>query len=397
MTTRRVFNKALGSNLLVQMLQRFIDLGGVDTPELFSVEWTWVLPHVVVGVEVSDRVTALVRDRLEGALLVLRRWNGNLVRVTLGWPAGLSNENLLGVTTGVGDSLELQQDPVTGILGGNVTVKESVGVNSHVVRVLTQVRVVDHGNEGVDTDDRTRVTLGLQSRSTRLDVLADLGRSGLASVNQLVTDRDGADNVPTTVVLDSLGQSLNVLLNLVDVKDTGEKLLAWSETRKSSLDLVTVDTVKSDGLETRQLQNFLLDLGSRLTATVVRVWRVGDSLSWTRERTSGGWDRHRVGARAGWSWLGRSGGSGRGRAGRVTTTNKVANDTGSVGLVVWLGLSGWLRLLLLRSTSGLGDEDGVPVGDNNRLLFVLVVLVLDWLGNGGGDDSGLDEALEQHF
>lgn len=356
-----------------------------DTPVLLSVVGTRLLPQVVESIEVSSIVTARRSNAFKGILLVLQRWDGNVVAVTSGWPASLSNENLLLVATGRGDSLDLLQQPLTSILGLDVTVKESVGIDSKVVRSVTQVRVVDNSNEGVNRDNWTVVASSLQGRLGGVNVLLNLGWVGLTRVNQLVTDRDSVNNVPATVVLDILSQVLDLLLNVGGVKDTKEDLLARRQSSQGVLNLVTVGTVKSDQGVVGQLGNVALHLGSGLTRVVLVVRGVGNTLGTSREvvgaRGGGGRARASAGSRS----RGVSGLSSRRSWHRWLLLNRLRGDRLRRGRLGGLGVN-WSGGLLRGATSG-SHNDGVVNSDSP--LFVLVVLVLlNWLSKSSRGHKG---------
>lgn len=344
----------------------------VDTPVLLSTEGVGVvaLPQVVEGVEQNGSVTTLALDRGNGSLLLLDTRDTLTVGVTSVRPARLGDDNLL-TTTSRGDSLELLQDPVTGVLGDNVAIEESVGVDGNVVGTSTQTRVVDDSNEGVDGDNWTVVTGSLQGRSTLVDVRLDLTNVGLTGVDQLVTDGNGVNNGPTTSGRDGGGQGTDVTGDVADVEDTSEDLLARRQSSQDVRDLVTVDTVKSDEVEALELSQVALDLTGRLTGTITVVRRVGDTLGTSGTRTDAGTRRTRRAGRSG-SWS------------RRRTRDWGGGSTGGSS---WSSSGGWSS-----GTRCNGDYNSL----DNILLLVLMVLVSDWLSEDGGGQSGSENRFKQH-
>lgn len=336
----------------------------VNTPVLFGTKGGSVvrLPQVVVGSEQESVASTLGDNRGDSSGLLGSTWDTLTVRVTSVWPAGLSNHNTLTATSSR-HSLDLLQDPVTGVTGNDVAVEESVCVDGHVVTAATQTWVVDDSNESVNTNNGTIVAGRLQSSSTLVDVALDLAHGGLAGVDQLVTDGDGVDDRPTAVGGNGRGQSANVASNVADVEDTSKDLLAGGKSSQNVRNLVAVHTIESDGGVALELSKVALDLASRLTAAIGVVRRVGDTL----------------GAREG-------AGRGTGRAGGRSGGSRTGGDRGGSGG----GGSSWSR-----SSSGGTGLHGNDDGLDNVLLLVLVVLV-DGLRKGSGGQSGGDNRLEQH-
>lgn len=256
-------------------------LVGEDTPVLLTTVGTISLPVVVESGEKNDRVTA---DRFNGGdsgLLVFLGSNSLAQGLTNGWPARFSDQNVFVTLASTPDSLDLFHDPGTGVFSGGVVVKVGVGVDGHEVGVVTQAWVVNDSDESVDRHDWTIVACGGQMSSTLLDVRANLGNGGLTAVNQLVTDGNSVDVVPGTVRVDGILDGVNTVLDSVDVIDTQEQLLVGGLALQDSANLVTVDTVQSDDVETGQLAQLRSDLGRALTGAGVAVRRVGDTLGTT--------------------------------------------------------------------------------------------------------------------
>lgn len=218
---------------------------------MFDTVRTWVLPHVVEGVENNDVVTTGGLDGADGCRLLGGGSDGDTVAATLVRPAGFDAHDVL--TTGRGDSLHLLQQPGTSFTTGDGTVPVGVSVEGNVVGVFAQLRVVHDGDVGVDGNDWTGVTCGGQEGFGGRDVLADLGGRGLAVVDKLITDGDGVDIAPGTVGGDSASHGLDALGELVDKEDTEEQLLAVGLGLEDVFDLVTVDTVQSDETVAGQL------------------------------------------------------------------------------------------------------------------------------------------------
>ena len=264
---------------------------------MFDTVRTWVLPHVVEGVENNDVVTTGGLDGADGCRLLGGGSDGDTVAATLVRPAGFDAHDVL--TTGRGDSLHLLQQPGTGFTASNGPVPVGVGVEGNVVGVLAEFRVVQDGNVGVDRDDWTRVAGGGQEGFGGGDVLADLGSRGLAVVDKLVTDGDSVDVAPGAVGGDGARHLLDTLGELVDEEDAQEQLLAVGLGLEDVFNLVTVDAVQSDETVVGQLGQVGLDGGQVLAGAVAVVRRVGDTLGGAREAAGA------AGARGGgsrWSW-----------------------------------------------------------------------------------------------
>lgn len=403
--------------------QFLIDLRGEDTPVLLTLEVTVSLPQVIVGVEVENVVTNLGGNVVKGGSLLGNTSNGLAVGVTLSWPTGLNNENLL-TRTSVDKTLVLLGNPSTGVVGGDTTVKVGVGVGSNVVRDITQTLVGVDGNEGVNRDNRTGVTSGGQSSSTFVDIRLDLGHSGGTSVDQLVTDGDGVDLAPAVSGLDGSSQGGDTLSNCVNKVDTSEKLLGRRHTSQDVLNLVTVDTIKSNHLVSRKTLDLRLDLTGRLTGTVGSVRGVGNTLDLGTEGASRGRDRgrrrlgsgrggssssHRSGSsssRGSSNWGSSSWGSGGGSGGNVGVNNvnwvnRVNIGSAGVGYNSRggnnrRGESNWGLGGSAVIVGTLSHNDGS--GDNILfLVLVVLVVVLHGLSERSGHERSLNNRSKQHW
>lgn len=330
-----------------------------DTPVLLAAEVARALPQVVVGVEEVDVVTNRLLERGDSSALVARRSNGDTVGLALRRPARLDNSDRLVTTASLPNTLDLLNSPGTGLAGGDTAVEESVGVDSHVVAVLAELRVLDNSNEGVDRDDRTRVAGRLKSSTALSDVVADLGRSSGARVDELVTDADGGDITPVAVEAGVHGRDARG--NVSDVVDTEEKLLAGSLGSVDVGNLVAVSAVQTDDRETAELGNVVGNLAGRLAATAASVGAVGDTKgasAASRDTRAGGRGRG----------LGGRGGLG----GRSLGSSGVGGDSGGGDLVGGLGRGdlGGDGLGLGNHSRGDGGLDGgvrVAGGDERSL------------------------------
>lgn len=220
-----------------------------DTPVLLSVEGGGAvcLPHVVESSEPDDVGRDGLLDRGDGSLLVLDARNGDTVGVTLSGPAGLGDPGVL-ATADTGNALHLLKEPRTRVLSGDTAIEEGVRVDSDVIGGAAELGVGNHSNKSVDSDDAARVASSLESGSGRSDLASDVTGSDLATVDHLVTDRNGIKSGPVTVggirhELELLGERIGI----PDVVDTGKKLeIVVVGGAENSGDLVAVGTVDTD-------------------------------------------------------------------------------------------------------------------------------------------------------
>lgn len=181
------------------------------------------LPGVVEGRE-EDEVTGVASkgllDGVEGGLLLRETRDGEAVGVSLGRPATLGDDNVLGgLALEAGDGLE---EPVAGLGGRDGAVEEGVGVDGAVIGGFTELGVRSGGDEGVDGNDRSLVTSSAKDLTSLLDSSDDAGRASLSVVDELVSDADSMDDVPVTV--DASDNLLGLSLDLAQVPDAQEEL-----------------------------------------------------------------------------------------------------------------------------------------------------------------------------
>ena len=235
-----------------------------------------LLPEVIESGEQDDVLGELGLDAVNGSLLVFLAWNSGAIGGSLPWPARLGDDDLLATTCG-SDTLRLLKDELAGILGGDTTIEEGVGVGSSVVGALAKLWVGDHGNEGVDSDDWTSVASSLEDGTGSVDS-GDNGSDATAGVDDLVTNGHSVDGAP--VALDGGDDGSSLGLNRVDVEDTDEKLHALSSgSSLDGVDLVAVGAVDTDETVTGDLCEVGSDLVLRLASTIIVVWRVHDTLA----------------------------------------------------------------------------------------------------------------------
>lgn len=165
----------------------------------------------------------------------------------------------------------------------NVAVKEGVSIGSGVVGVLAKGWVLLDGNESVDSDDVDRVghACSRESSAGSADGCDNGLGGGRARVDKLVTDRDGVNVVPSTVLcVDCADNRLNLRLDCGDVVDASHDLHALGGGGGKDVgDLVAVHTVDTDDIVARESINFGSDVRGSLAANVTvlvgtRVWGV---------------------------------------------------------------------------------------------------------------------------
>lgn len=295
----------------------------VDTVVLLGVVGAISLPQVVESSKQNAGVTGLGLDGAHSSLLVAQRRNSNAVGVTAGRPAGLGDENILTTASRL-DTLDLLDEPVTGTRGINVAIEESVGVDGNVVGESTETRVVDDSNESIDGDDGAGVAVSSKSGSGSANVTSNLVNGSSTHVDKLVTNRDGVDNTPSAVSLDSIVNGTTSRLDATHVKDTKEDLLTGSKGSENVRNLVAVNAVDSNHRVAGELGNISLDLISGLASTGL-VGGVHNTLGTTGERARASSRRRSSrGSRSGSSSR-RSGGrrsSSRGSSGRRSSGSR---------------------------------------------------------------------------
>ena len=363
----------------------------VDTEPLLDTVLTVGLPQVVEGGEQVSGVTTHRGDGGDGGALVLLGWDRDTVGLALGRPAGLGDDDVLGAVAGGPDALDLLEEPLAGVGGDGVLVEEGVGVDGHVVGVLAELRVVDHGDEGVDGDDWAGVAGGLEGGAAGGDVLADLGRGGLAAVDELVADGHGHDVVPGAVLVDGGLHGVDAGLDLVDEEDAEEDLLGGGLGLQDVGDLVAVDAVQSDGGVLGQLGEVLGDLGGGAAGTVGVVRGVSNTLDAGGASRSGGasGDDGRslggVGSSGSSSWGGSSGGS-------SSSSNSSSNTLNLSNLD-----SGDRAVSLDRVAVTVNIDSSLLLNSSSDDITLVVVGVVGWRGRGSGTEhSGGDNVGETH-
>lgn len=197
------------------------------------------------------------------------------VSATLAGPSRLSDDGVL-ATASLRNSLGTADDVRTSVGSSDGGGEESVGVGSGVVGGLAESRVGNHGVPGVDGDNRTGVASSAELRTSRVDSVNDGRNGGLAGVDELVADGDSVEVSPVAV-----GESDDLRdggAGLGDVVDTSEDLHALGDGgRSDGVELVAVDTVKTDHRVATEAGKVGVDLASRLASAVGVVGRVGDA------------------------------------------------------------------------------------------------------------------------
>lgn len=124
------------------------------------------LPVHVVWVEEGNGSWAGSVSSLDGGdrgSLVLGRWYGNSVGVTLPWPSGLGNDDLLAlVVENSGEGLYIGLEEGSGIGSSGGAIEEWVAVDSAEVGSVAEFWVGATSDEGVDCDDWSSVAGGSQ-------------------------------------------------------------------------------------------------------------------------------------------------------------------------------------------------------------------------------------------
>jgi len=365
-----------------------------------------LLPHIV---ESSEEDEVLGERALEGGdsrLLVLDAWDSSAVAATLPWPAGLGDDDTL-ATTGISDALGLVEDELAGLLGGATTVEESVAVGSGVVGGLANGWVGNHCNESVDSHDVSSVSSSLEETTSGTDSSDNLV-SWSTLVDKLVANGDGVDGRP--VVLSSLSNELDLVLNISDVENTGEDLgVLGLSGRQNVAGLVAVGAVSTEEAVTVELGEVCVHIGGVLAGTVVVVWRVDhtqarDVRRWVRLGGSGrlrravsrrsraalGWSRVCGSSRAVLGW-GRVGG--RDRALALSGCRCLIGGWCSAGgsasrdrVAVAVNVDDDLR----------GGDGGVLVGGHDIALLVQVAVGAVDLSSGGRSERRNGEKTSLH-
>lgn len=257
-----------------------------ETPGLFTVASTRVLPEVVLEREQEGPGTGSSLDRLDSLGLSVGVGNGDAVGVALGRPAALQVDSLLAVANVVKE-VELADNKLTGLAGGNLRVEEAVNIGTdHVndaadrglnIRLLPDVERL--GN-GVRASVRGAGGLDCLDKGGELRSSADTVHEGL------VTDDKEVDKVPAGPA----GKVVNLLLDVrvlsaaaatgldEDTSDNLDAVLLAS--RGDALEGVAVSAVDTDVLEAvlGEKSNVFLDLLGRLAlAGLAGVAGVGDA------------------------------------------------------------------------------------------------------------------------
>lgn len=175
------------------------------TPVWLSIECCsgGCLPHVVEGCKQDDVRRSAGKsglDRAEGSGLVGNTWDGEAVGASSVWPSGLGDDNLLaGVGDGGLEERDLLRDKSTCTRSGDARIEERMAVGCAVVRASAKSWVCKHGSHGIDGNDGSSVTGGLQEGSNGAHGCNDCGwRSGTV-VDGLITNADSINIVPISI------------------------------------------------------------------------------------------------------------------------------------------------------------------------------------------------------
>lgn len=344
---------------------------------LLNIESTGGLPFIV-GVGEEDGLGAQSGGNgLDSSRLLGNTGNGGTVGVTGVGPTSLQVDNVL--VANALKELELGENKLTGLSGGDLGVEEGVDVGTDNVDGAAQGggTVLLPDVDGLGGGDLASVAGGLEGGLARGDEAGEVGSGAVAGGDSLVTDDHQLDHVP----LGPLGNSLDLLLSAGDTGavnvDTHDDIHA--ELLAGGTDVL--ETVAVSGVDTDQVEALVLDdlevgenLGLGHAVTAGGVGGEGHTvLTATRNTTRGG----RAGASG---WGSRAGGRNRGSGGggggnsRGRGAGQTAGGVGAdIGVVSasdsyhGLGLSVGARGDGLRSRvdqDGAGGHSGDGTGDN---------------------------------
>lgn len=222
-----------------------------ETPVLLSLELgsSVGLPQVVEGREENDglwvgRESAL--DRAESSCLVCWRGNCNTIGLTLPWPSGLGDDNILVLVRQDSSECRNLGGEETSRVGCNcVAIKEGVAVDGAVVGGVAKRWVVTCGNEGVDGDDLSSVASGLERGSSSANSSDNFRSRSSTVVDKLIANVDGVKRAPVTI--SSINNDLDLIAQGAQVKDTSEQLEALVlRSCENGCDLVAVSSIGSN-------------------------------------------------------------------------------------------------------------------------------------------------------
>ena len=255
-----------------------------ETPPLLSIKLisSAGLPHHVVRVEEHDTIRGGLERRLDsrdGSLLVRRRRDSEAVGVSLGWPAGLGDDNGLAAVRELGlEALNRPGKEGAGAAGVGIGVEEGVAVDGAVVGVVAQAWVGERGDEGVAGDDGSVVTGSSEERASGAHGLNDRGGGRLSAVDKLVTDGDGVDGGPVTV--NSGNNILDRPFDIGDIEDALEYLHAVGlGSSDHGRDGIAVNAVCADGRVTAsEPTEVRQDLVGGFAGAILVVWAVCETV-----------------------------------------------------------------------------------------------------------------------
>ena len=390
------------------------------TPELLNTESTSILPEIILEAEDDAVLTSLLKDTLDGSLLLRRARNGSTVGVTSAGPTALEVVSGLARALG-GNEVKLTLDEATSALSGDGTVEERLDVSSdNVDNAAEGMGGLHEDVEGFGGGDGAGVSSALDSTLDGADEACEaLGGSEVVE-DSLVTDDNHDDQGPVVVTatpVDNVGDLALGAINTAAVDEhTNDQLNADGLSGSTDvLETRAVSGVQADGGEALGLDH--RDISEDLTGTLavaclsVRgighspLLAIGDNATATRRgrrlvrRRSGlglGWWGSRLGlsrrCRSGRRWgswgsrRSRSLGRGRGSAGVGADVNIVSGGDGN-GL---LGSSVGSRSV---GSQDRADEDGAGrnAGDDRSNC----ISTSRWADIGSGPDHAGDGAINE--
>lgn len=150
-------------------------VSSTDAPVLLSLKLTGCVgfPQVVEGCEEKDSTwsgSELALDGAESGGLVFKGWNSLSIGLSLPWPAGLGDDNLLVlVRKDSRESWDHVRQELSRIGSDICSVKEGVAIDSAVIGGIAKGRVISGSDQGIDGNNLSRISSSLQKSSSGAD------------------------------------------------------------------------------------------------------------------------------------------------------------------------------------------------------------------------------------